>query len=787
MQTLDVKNPPTEIRKPRPGMTRAEKFANGGEYFAQMGRYIVRNFYNTYQAPSSIAGMPPTSVVAEQLDSFKYYYGYGDNRIFNYMTTTYSGGKVPAVWINGQNIRTFVDHIKGNVEEMIAPMSEGIHAESISENAVLNKRSIFERIEKAGEYNKLFEGTGVSFAPQGDMDYGNPTEVEKVKEEIRKKLELVGTTIARYIFFSNDLRSNFIDDVVQAAVGNLAGTYIYERNGRVVFDEIPCYNLIHDYGSGGEFGDNQWFTGFVIPMTIEEVIAKWPQMAPEMKGEMLAISSGSMPSPFESYDQFRDYHNAPFQNVRWWYNDLQYVSVAFLFWQDNHDMRFNDKVDAYGQRKTRSLKDHREYEVGGEVKRGFEVKGDKETNMNYRAILVGNKWLVEHGYETYQVRPFGNKDKPQLPIFTYCPAKYGGYVRSIVSRLKQNQNELDRLSYKIQELTAQDLGTVFFVRGDKIASGTSPKDIIDDLKSFKIHVLPMTGEETPDNTGIKDIIERVDLSNNQYLLSYLELKKEQLREMENIASIPAPALGMQDRVIGKGVQDRQISQSSLAMMSFYKGLENHWRRKIQYAANKQKLIFAKDEGQHILPISLSEQTIISTTKDIRFEDFFIYFEPNDSINAQDKSIMDQLLLAYSQGSQNELAAARAMLNGLNIMKGRTYGENIAKLKKHIEELKVEAEVKYKREVMVAQDQQQSATMAQQQLQLQQQLAKIYEIITKSNLDGAWGVQKAESTRADKDADEAVIGAAAQEQAQIKAQTQPQQGGPQGQGEQGPQQ
>lgn len=755
---------PIVVKKPKTNVSEAQKFANGGEWFADQVRWHVLNYYNTYSSPSN--DLWGGSMVGEMTDSYRFYYGYQDNSVFSFLTKTYGGGDVPAVWINGQDVSQFVKNMQGNIIDMVKPMAKNISAESISKNTVIKKKEIFDKIAIAAEINGLLEDMPVPmpYAPAGEKNYQDKGQVKDALNKVKKQFEKIGTTFARNVFYTNDLQTQLVEDGVHQVISNLCGTHIYEKNGQIINDQKDPYCLIYDFSSKGQFAENTMFAGFIEPATYDEACEEFDKMedkakAKKWKDEISNVAAFDQPN----FRNWTDHYNAPFTNVQWWYNNQKYISKAVLYFLEKKDMRFQSKENAYGKKKIRKIDDYKSYpqtdETGKIVdsKMGYEVEGDKKTWMVHKCTLWGNKYPTNYGYETFQVRPPFAKDKPQLPIFTFCHDKMAGMVRSIVSRLKPNQRELDRLAYKIQSLTSQDLGKVFFVRGDKYTEAFSPKGMIDDAKAFKIVVVPPTGDEGSDRLGIQDMVNAVDMSNNVYINQYVELRREQREIMHNITSVSPPALGMLQRTTGKAVNESEIAQSTLGVQGLYYGLQEFWRRKICYSANKLKLVVAqKPDTVHVLPVSNKDVEVIKVTKDYRFEDLFVYIEENDAIEVTDKAILHSMIQAYSQNSQNPVGAAQAMLNSLKLLKFDTFQEGVDMLEEHLEEITKQADQQMQQQTIIQNQEQQFQAQSNQILEQQKAIAKIYEILLSKSLAGAWQVKAVEAKTAAQPEDEAVI-------------------------------
>lgn len=141
--------------------------------------------------------------------------------------------------------------------------------------------------------------------------------------------------------------------------------------------------------------------------------------------------------------------------MKWWYNDQKFVTKATVYWIGRRDMGYWKKTNQFGGKRIQKIDPYKKYHVNGgnEMMLGRDLRGDTETWMIHKAVILGNKYLLEYGYDTYQVRPHNNKRKPILPISFLCQGKMAGYVKPIVSRLKTSQDELDAIRYKIREYT----------------------------------------------------------------------------------------------------------------------------------------------------------------------------------------------------------------------------------------------------------------------------------------------------------------------------------------------
>lgn len=769
---LTIPISPIVVQRPEEEPSEHNKFKDGGEWFKQMNRWITLNYYNTYSVqnayntPSSNAGIVNSngtnvntigsrSIVDEMIDNNSYFFGSQDNRIFNYMTMGIGGNPLPNIWVKGQEIRQLAGHIEGKGLQLLAPIEDNISADSISENTLLKRQEIMDKIDlgaKIGAKLNDLAGGDLQYNPTGEVDYSDPTSIKEAKKNVRSQYENTATVIARSVYYQNDLKQCFHDSILDTVINNLCGIEFFECEGRLDKRYIPGYNCIFDFSTWGQYGEGSTLGGYIIPMRLEEILTEYPDIDPAWRDEITeAIDLKGDP---KLSAQFCEYYNQPFQNVKWWYNSEKWITKSVVYFLAKRDLRHQKKTNQYGGKKVQKIDDYKTYQVPTGAKdkngnpefvskKGYDIKGDSSIWAVHKAVLIGNKYLVEYGYEPYQVRPFGDKQKPEIPIKFFCQGKLAGYVKPIVSRLKQKQDELDAVRYRIREYTAQDLGVNRFIRGGKLGEGVELTSIISDLKSWHMTVIPETGDEGSDRLGIKDLIHTEDMSNHAYISEYLTLKRDIENEMKAIVNLTDVALGTQDATIGKGVQQETIARSELSGLSLYESLQEYWRRCIQYAANKAKLIMLDAQTENvILPINNKEIKILSLTKDFRFEDLMVYISENDNVHVQDMQLLRQALVSYSINPVP--AGAEAILNIMKILRFKSFGEGIALLEDYVETQKAEQQ-KLAFQANATQQQQdafklQSAQIAQQQAEI----AKLITDLAKIQLTGAWNLKEIEA-------------------------------------------
>ncbi len=272
-----------------------------------------------------------------------------------------------------------------------------------------------------------------------------------------------------------------------------------------------------------------------------------------------------------------------------------------------------------------------------------------------------------------------------------------GYARSLVSRLRHYSEERGRLKLKIQELTGKDMGKVYVLWADKMGlTRQQAEEVFKDFKTMGFTVVEKSGESS--NEDGRMAADMLDFSLQPTITAYVDLWKQEGMEMEAMASTSNVALGQQTTVIGKGVQENTINQSTLGQISLYDGLMEHWRQVLQYALNVEKTLKAGKE--EIVQTSPEQSYLINIDKALRFEDVGLFIQMNDPFEQDEKDILQKGLFAYAQNG-GTLESAEALLNVVKIIRAKSSAEQ----EKHLERF---IEKKAKQQAMVAQQESVSA-------------------------------------------------------------------------------
>ncbi len=765
---LLVPNIPIRVTKPQEIVSEHDKFDNNGEWFFNMARWYCLNYYNTYSSSNSF-NQPnnvvnnvrnssgnaistvgnTTSIVDEMLDNLSYFYGTQNNRIFNFLTKGVNNNVLPNVMLQGQEIRSLADHIRGKCLQMINSIEKNISCETISQNALLKRKQVFEKIDNAATIGKVLNelGGGIKYHPAGDIDYNDPNAIKEAKKKVLDEYENTATIIGRNAYYKCNLAEKFLALSTDEVIFNLGGIEFKEENDDMIANYIPGYQAIYDYSTWGEYGEGQNLGGYIVPMTLEEALHEYPDLAAKDRSEIEEV----LYSGVAESSAFMDYYNQPFTNVRWWYNDEKWISKAVVYFINECDTRYVEKEYPTGLKKVTKIDDYKNYHdpavdasklpAGTPMKKGYEIPGSSKVWKVHKAVILGNKYLVEYGYDTYQVRPFGDKRKPEIPIKFFCQGKVAGYVRSIVSRVKSKQNELDAVRYRIREFIANDLWGIL-INGKKLTEDFSALNLVNDLRTLHVAVVPTTGDSDADRGNMDDLVKIFTNNASAAIQNYIVLKNDIEREMADILNIPPAAKGEQSAYMGASSAQGAVARSEVSSLPFYTSLNEYFRRTLAYATNKNKMILLDGKEKNVvLPISNKQMELLELTDKFRYEDLSVYISPDDRMEVEDMGLFRQMLHSYSQSPSTE--HAEAIVNALKLMRSKSFQEGITLFENFITMQKQSDEKKKMREVALEHQNQAYQNMSDAHDQSKAEVAKLTSKLAEINLKGTWDLKKAE--------------------------------------------
>jgi hypothetical protein len=625
------------------------------EWFASYARWAVRTFYNQSISPFQPITGVRVGIADECIENWRYIKGEQSNNQFAYLTQDFSNNDIPATWIPGQKIQELYKHLSGVILGSIENIE--VTAKNLSEHVASERSKIYDKLIMGLEINDLINQTlppNIKFDPinDPDADLSTKEDIKKYAEKWQDKYSIIGERIGRSQIYQDDLKAKYLQDAQNQIAGGISAMLTEVVDGKVVNTVYPNYEIIWDNRDNDPWNNNAMLCGFVKhSMPYEEFIAKFQD---ELTSEDIEeIRQMAMAANKEVLDDFLNYYNSAFGNGRYmWWNDagtqnmtITYATVYFLA---PEDYRYKNGKNAKGKAVTFEIEDNKTYEG---VK-GYEVSGDYSGWSVYQVTLAGNKYILNYGKMPNQVRPYDVKSKPMLPMRIFCSDMSLGYGKSIVSRLKQNQNLLDAYAYKIQDKVAADWGKNYIFNGAKL-TGTDAVQIANELKRLHVTIGVPSGEPG-DPTDASRMVESIDQTLDANIIRYIELRAMVKEEMEETVSVSRIALGQQQNTVGKGVQQNTINQNSYGTATLMWGMMKHFNNIMQYNVNLKQMQYLFKEGAQeelVIGDEGSEVLDILDPQEFGTQKLLTYIEIGSVIDQQMKENIRTIALSEAQNGR----------------------------------------------------------------------------------------------------------------------------------------
>lgn len=740
-----------DSNKPDDEVLESTKFENDGDWFLRYGRHIVKEYYNpqvksfgTLQAiVRDITEYRPLRYCDEMKENLSFYFGQQENNSYALATQSPTGGAVMARHVPGQKIFQLVSNMEGPVQGIIKPLKRSISAISLTSETIEEKMALANKVRVNAIIQKELNGlkaVGVR-VDNGIPQFESESELEEFVANIRHDHEIRAVNDAKAVYFKNRLDTQFFYDYLYQANAGICGTEIVERGNDVYHNQVPAFNLIWDFRCKDPYFRDAQVVGKIEWKTPQEILSENPECFrdPVARKQLENFSKTNT----NECKGWMTYYNDGWGNCDWWKPKDNKVGEATLYWIGKKNLRYRIKTDKSGTYPS-VIKDDAFYDTNEGRVKGSQLKGDDSVWAVHYVKIIGNKWATHYGYFPYQIKAPYKQAVPELPIFLFAHRFLDGHFRAMVSRGKENQKLKDLYKIKIQELVGRDRGRNHIIDGSVLGETEDAVSIVDDFAQMGITVVQ--GVSGPAGTqGEKNkFVEVVDMTLDPNIKAYIELCMHEDREMGETFSIPPSMLGQDSGMVLKGVQEGRIQQASMGNVSFFEGLMEFWRLKLQFSVNLVKWIKTKNgESEEVGQISTSEAAILKYTEGYRNEDLLLFIQANDTIEGNKMRMLQQALQAYGQ---NPEIGYEAVLNIMMIMEKETYRESIEYLRNFVAKKKEEGQ-----KALAEQNEQARLNAAEQQgLAEMQRKAAAYEKlmleISKITLKGSWdSVVKSEVT------------------------------------------
>jgi hypothetical protein len=730
-------------------------------------RYFL-TFYNQPRPSFNLTDTPAAyyGMADEMLRNFTYQKGSQQNITFKSTQMDLYNNEVQSVWIKGQELSNLVSFAVGVATELINNIEWS--CKSLSDDRAELWENLQAQLKAMLQLQKDLAGTGISYNPlteQPEQPIENEEDAQEYAVKWKAQSEINAIKITNAIYEENFGKYTILKNFLHSIVAALGSTYRYVENGRVKSEHKPSYCTIWDNRHDDPYNRQAQFYGFIDWLTPAEIYIKYPGIGkdPAKRAVIQAMASQQ-----QGWQSFQNYWNGGMNNMSWWQyrsnkaGSTMLVAVVYMSWIGLRDTRQKIAKNRNGKERIHDLpptakeqsatytalsSSQPPYEdamnmynaipadLAGESTDSKYEPGDFWVPDIYQGELIGNMFLENYGLMKNVVRDPFNRSRPILPGTVFVPEMEMGYGTSLVSKAIPNQDEMDRLSFIIQDKTAADIGKVYIIDGAKLGdpSQGSVKRLITNLRRMKIHVTSPSGEagNTEDKTPL---VNAVDMTGDPNIMMYITLHQEQERTMQKIFNYSDVTLGTQQSTIGAKVQEQTLSQSSTGMLSLYDSFMEWVTIDYRYQLDLWKQLNGDKETATLI-VGKEGAQVLKMTEGFQFEAMMLFIEPNDNLDKASKQRIQAIAMAEAQ---NQRISTLDYVKAVEMTSG----------KREMVKVLTDAERKQQKLAMASQQKtaEQEAMLQQQALMIQQQTVMLQKIADHNrtmeveNLRGSWNLE-----------------------------------------------
>lgn len=592
-------------------------YLNYARYVAAKYNHIIPQFYprvvdnDTIQRPDRWASMV--------MRAYSYVFAEQINGLYDYMAMDENNNPYPIKLVNSHIIQMLIKHMQGTMQDMINTLPDTVYAKCLDNEFLSYKKNLINLAKLKHEFKFVFEDlvhSGMEFDPIGGKDYETTEELEETMETtVQHDMEKYFTAWCADWLYKTDYMS-----WVKQCLRYLVPAYfnrveLYTEDWDIKIKVHKPQNCIWDNGYDDEFGTKRRLLGVIEEYTIPQLKAAYPDLKKEQLEALQAKA--------------KEYQNAVFNTA-----DSVGLQTGGIIWFSNAS---NVPVVTVAKTYWVSI-------------------GEDGLTTWYRTDLIGNEYPKNMGLVDNLI--VDNYDNLIPPFFDYIPELINGknkgpveMAMDIVDRLKGIRAKSDLLINRIK-------GNIITLFADKFPNGADHLSILQDIANG---LLTLEGVDIDDlnpnqNRGnqlfdVKNIGVDID--------SYRALSEERIRlesEIKEIFSIPTVALGQQQNVIGKGVQEQTIIASSYGVKPFNDGFAQYINNIVGGACEMRKNLIllsdGSDEQLETLQLTPRQYQIFKVSKDWSLSKLNIYLDSKDIISEQQRAEYRMIFEREAQNPQS---------------------------------------------------------------------------------------------------------------------------------------
>lgn len=598
------------------------------EWYMQNARYIANQYNPVLFNFQSITGIQNSDLVqrwaSRSLIWYSYYFGNQQVSDYSSVIRDEQNNVLPIKMFKDQTISTLINHMLGNVKDVINVLPDIVSAIGLSEDIVSAKQLKMDMAKFKFDYPEIAEQMRMMGAEiMKGLNFNQEDElITHFQENAKEMAESIYENLAVDSMYKNKWRELYSLAARDAFVVGVGCIRVIVDNDRAVNKRVAPHNLIWDSSITSTQNRGGRYAGEIYQMTTPEIAARW--------GEQLGFKRLQEIEHLSRNQRFQQPFNImlPNTNLIFWAQGAAGVPLATIV-----------ETEWIGFK---------------------ELAPGKFTATRRKATLIANKYVVDYGECDNIVEDKFNPSDTELSFKIVTPVIEYGYAQGVTEKLYRMSDLLSMYRTKMIQLIARSKGKNYILRAWKLPEAMRSQDIIADFTRMGITVINDASEEDDPNSRL---VEPVDMTMDPTVIGMINILGEMKSVMEDVASLPAGVRGATAGYQSAKSLNINKAQSNKGIQVYYDAIFEFFENVINYTTEVAKQLATRDELFNASMIIGDKQVkwLKFEAKDLKFSDLMIQLKLEDAANDQEKAeIMADVAQAVNRGE----------LSGMDLLKLR---------------------------------------------------------------------------------------------------------------------
>lgn len=598
------------------------------EWYMQNARYIANQYNPVLFNFQSISGLQNNDIVqrwaSRSIIWYSYYFGNQQVSDYSSVVMDEQNNALPIRMFKDQTISTLINHMLGNVKDVVNALPDIISAIGLSEDIVSAKQLKMDMAKFKFDYPEIAEEMrtlgveimkGLNFNQEDEL-------ISHFQENAKEMAEEIYENLAVDSLYKNKWREIYSLAARDAFVVGVGCVRVIVDNDRAVNKRVAPHNLIWDSSITSTQNRGGRYAGEIYQMTTPEIAARW--------GDQLGFKRLQEIEHISRNQRFQQPFNImlPNTNLIFWAQGAAGVPLATIV-----------ETEWIGFK---------------------ELAPGKFTATRRKATLIANKYVVDFGECDNIVEDKFNPSDTELSFKIVTPVIEYGYAQGVTEKLYRMSDLLSMYRTKMIQLIARSKGKNYILRAWKLPEAMRSQDIIADFTRMGITVINDASEEDDVNARL---VEPVDMTMDPTVIGMINVLAEMKGVMEDVASLPAAVRGATSGYQSAKSLNINKAQSNKGIQVYYDAVFEFFENVINYTTEVSKQLATRGELFNASMIIGDKQVkwLKFAAKDLKFSDLMIQLKLEDAADEQEKAeIMADVAQAVNRGE----------LSGVDLLKLR---------------------------------------------------------------------------------------------------------------------